>query len=60
MIRAKIQRNCVELFRIGDIGAGRVLALRKHREAIHRERREMHIDGRVQSFPLQSKPVVWF
>ena len=27
---------------------------------IHRERMEMYVDGRVPSFPLQSKPVVWF
>ena len=60
MILAKVERHCVELSSIGDVDAGRVLALRKHREAIHRERMEMHIDRRVPSFPLQSKPVVWF
>ena len=59
MILAEVQRNCVELSRIWDVGAGRVLALRKHREAIHRERMEMYVGGRVP-VPLQSKPVVWF
>ena len=60
MILTKVQRNCVELSRIWDVGTGRILALRKHHEAIHRERMKIDIDGRVPSFPLQSKPVVWF
>ena len=60
MLRAKVQRNCVELSSVADVGVGRVSTLRKHREVIHRERMEIYFDGRAVSLPLQSKPVVRF
>ncbi len=60
MLGVKVQRNGVDLSRIGNVGTGGVSTLRKHCEVIHRECMEMYLDRGVPPFHLQSKPVVRF